>query len=454
MKFSSWFKGIRLPRPPAAAPPVELPAPEVVYIPLRQHRGAQAQPTVEPGQPVQMGQVVGASEDFESTTVQATVSGTVKTIKDVSDPAGEPVPTVVIANDGADAWLDELAEAGAPFSEAAAVVKTRPTRLLKRIREAGLVRAEVQGRPLHVELTPPLAPQSYLYMTGIPVMRPIDTLIIKAVDNDPPVSPNLACLGMADSQLEIGISALARISGAERVVLALPAGADSAALMAMAAANEWETAQISQTHYPYTTVNLVVHSLTGREVPTPYGEPRDVGVVIEPLITARDVGQVLTSGRPVVERIFSVAGEVNRPQTFQVRLGTPIGEVLAAAGGPSEAGKVLVGGPMMGLAQFDPSAPVTRETEGVFVQSARNVEHFADQPCIHCGRCVAACPVNLLPSELGKLCEYQQFEDAAECDLLSCIECGCCAYVCPARRPMVHFLRHGKHEILAGRMES
>jgi H+/Na+-translocating ferredoxin:NAD+ oxidoreductase subunit C len=452
MKFSSWLKGIRLPRPPAAAPPVELPAPDVVYLPLRQHRGAMTEPQVEPGQTVKMGQVVGFSEEFESATVQATVSGTVKSIKDVSDPAGELVPTVVIENDGADAWLDELAVMEAPFSEAPVVSKTRPTRLLKRLRAAGLVRAQVQGRPLHVELTPPLAPQSYLYMTGIPVMRPIDTLIIKAVDNDPPVSPNLSCLGMANQELEIGIAALARICGAEHVVLALPAGADNAALAAMAQANEWDTAQVSQTHYPYTTDNLVVQSLTGREVPTPYGEPRDVGVVLEPLITALDVGQVLTTGRPVLERIFTVAGEVSKPQTFKVRLGTPIGEVLAAAGGPSQAGKILVGGPMMGLAQYDPSAPVTRESDGVFVQSARNVEHFADHPCIHCGRCVAACPVNLLPSELGKLCEYQHFEDAAEQDLLSCIECGCCAYVCPARRPMVHFLRHGKHEILAGRM--
>jgi electron transport complex protein RnfC len=437
-----------------AAPPVEMPAPEKVFLPLRQHRGAVAEPRVEPGQAVKMGQVVGASEEFESATVHATVSGKVEAIKQVSDPAGQLVPTVVIASDGADAWAAELAELEAPFNSAAAVTQTRPSRLLKRLRESGLVRAAVQGRPLHVELSPPMAPQSYLYMTGIPVMRPLDTLIIKAVDNDPPVSPNLACLSLAGMQLEMGVAALARISGARRVILALPAGADSSGLLALARANQWEAVAVSQTHYPYTLDNLLVLRLTGREVPSPYGEPRDVGVVVEPLITALDVGQVLASGRPVLERLFSVSGQVNKPQTFRVRLGTPIGQVLQAAGGPSKAGKIIVGGPMMGLAQYDPHAPVTRETEGVFVQAPASVQHFTDQPCIHCGRCVSVCPVNLVPSDLGKLCEFQHFEAAAEKDLLSCIECGCCAYVCPSRRPMVHYLRHGKSEVLARRMES
>lgn len=454
MKLSSWFKGIRLPRPSAAAPLAVLPAPEKVYLPLRQHRGAVAEPQVEPGQPVKMGQMVGASEEFEAAAVQATVSGTVETIKEVSDPTGQLVPTVVIKNDGVDAWSEDLAVMEPPLDDVQAALKTRPTRLLRRIREAGLVRAAVQGRPLHVELSPPMAPQAYLYMTGIPVMRPLDTLIIKAVDNDPPVSPNLACLGLAGPELEMGVAALRRISGAERVILALPAGANGTGLAALARANQWQTVAVSQNHYPYTTDNLLVHSLTGRQVPIPYGEPRDVGVVIEPLITVLDVGQVLTTGRPVLERYFTVAGEVNHPQTFRVRLGTPIGEVLRAAGGPAAPGKIIVGGPMMGLAQYDPSAPVTRETEGMFVQSAAKMVRFADHPCIHCGRCVAICPVNLMPSELSKLCEFQHFEAAAEQDLLSCIECGCCAYVCPARRPMVHFLRHGKSEVLAGRMVS
>jgi electron transport complex protein RnfC len=451
MKLSNLFKGIRLPRPPAAAPPVDLPAPERVYLPLRQHRGAVAEAQVQPGDQVAIGQVVGASEEFESATVQATVSGVVESIVQTVDPAGQKVPTVVIKNDGADTWVADSAEA---LADPAGAKASRPSRLLKRLRESGLVRAQVEGRPLHVDLSPPMAPQSYLYMTGIPVVRPVDTLIVNAVDPDPPVCPNLSCLTQVGEELAVGVAALARISGAKRVILALPAGADTAALSAMAGQHEWETATVSQTAYPFATDNLLVSALTGRQVPTPYGEPKDVGVVLLPLISALDVGRVLISGRPVIDRVFTVAGEVKKPQTFRVRLGTPISQVLeAAGGGPSRPGKIIVGGPMMGLAIFDPATPVTRSTEGVLVQSADSVVSYADHPCIHCGRCVAACPVNLIPSELGKLCEFRMYEEAAEMDLMNCIECGCCAYVCPAKRPMVHFLRHGKTEVLAGRME-
>ncbi|MBU4276368.1 MAG: RnfABCDGE type electron transport complex subunit C [Proteobacteria bacterium] len=453
MKLANLLKGIRLPRPPAAAPPVDLPAPEKVYLPLRQHRGAVAEAKVEPGEKVALGQVVGASEAFESATVQATVSGVVEAIVDTVDPAGQKVPAVVIKNDGADAWAED-STLGESLTDPAGVKGTRPSHLLRRLREAGLVRAQVEGRPLHVDLSPPMAPQSYLYMTGIPVVRPVDTLIISAVDADPPVCPNRSCLGQSIEELSVGVAALARISGAKRVILALPSGSDTASIAAMAGQYEWEVASVSQTAYPFATDNFLVQSLTGREVSTPYGEPKDVGVALQPMISAMDVGKVLMSGRPVIDRIFSVAGEVKNPQTFRVRLGTPISEVLAAAGGgPSRPGKIIVGGPMMGLAIFDPTTPVTRETEGVFVQSAAKVVAYADHPCIHCGRCVAACPVNLIPSELGKLCEFRMYEEAADMDLMNCIECGCCAYVCPARRPMVHFLRHGKTEVLAGRME-
>ncbi|MCB2226615.1 MAG: RnfABCDGE type electron transport complex subunit C [Desulfarculaceae bacterium] len=443
-----------MPRPPAAAPPQPLPAPAKVYLPMRQHQGAVAQPKVEPGDKVTMGQVIGASDDFEAANVQATVSGTVEAIIEMPDPSGGMVPTVVIANDGADAWSEELASPENALASLEEVGLTRPSRLLKRVREAGLVRSQVQGRPLHVDLSPPMAPQSYLYMTGIPVVRPIDTLIVKAVDPDPPVCPNASLLGEAGDTLAVGVAALARISGAKRVILALPSGVDASALSALAKQREWETASVSQTKYPFANDHLMVLSLTGREVPTPYGEPRDVGVTVQPLSTALDVGSVLLSGRPVMERVFSVAGEVKNPGVFKVRLGTPIGEVLqAAGGGPSQAGKVVVGGPMMGLAIYDLGTPVTRETQGVFVQSGPKVRHYADHPCIHCGRCVAVCPVNLIPSELGKLCEFRMYEEAAEQNLMNCIECGCCAYVCPAQRPMVHFLRHGKTEVMAGRME-
>ncbi len=454
MSILTMFKGIRLPRAAAPSPPVDLAPPEKAWIPLRQHQGRVCHPVVSPGDQVGLGQLVGTSEEFEAANVHSSVSGTVEAISDIYDPAGQKVPAVVVKNDGKDTLCDP--EGGLPELVASTEVisKTRPTRLLRRLRDAGLVRSATLGLPLHVDLSPPMAPRSYMFMTGIPVVRPIDTLIIRAVDADPPVSPNQSCLLEIPPELELGVAALVRIAGAQRVVIAVPAGQPCEALAALAASHEWEMVKVNPSQYPAAHRNLLVHSITGRVVPTPYGEPRDVGVVVQPLITAVDVGRVLITGRPPMDRIFSVAGDVAQPQTFRVRLGTPIAQVIEAAGGlPANPGKVILGGPMLGYAHFDLNTPVTKETCGAFVQSAEHIQAFRNEPCIHCGRCVQACPVNLVPAELSKLCEFQQFDDAADRDLLHCIECGCCAYVCPARRPMVHLLRYGKSEVLAERME-
>ena len=378
MSIANWFKGVRLPRGTAFGPPTPLPPPDRLYLPLRQHRGAVCQAQVEPGQKVGMGQVLGSSEEFETAVVLSPVSGTVEAIQNRADPAGQPVATVVIANDGQDAWAPPQGEARPPLTDPDQVAKARPTRLLRRIREAGLVRAASHGLPLHVDLSPPMAPRSYLFMTGIPVVRPTDTLVIRALDPDPPVCPNQAALaGLNLTELDLGVTALRRISGAGRVILAVPSAGLASEIAALARLREWEISPRGTTHFPFCTDNLLVLSLTGREVPTPYGEPRDVGVVVEPLVTALEVGRVLINARPALERVFAVAGDVARPQAFLARLGTPVAEAIKAAGGAvGGAGKVIVGGPMMGFAHFDPQTPITKETEGVFVQAAEHLRRM------------------------------------------------------------------------------
>lgn len=447
MLFGKVGRGIRLSLP-ALSPPSDLKPPKRVVIPMRQHQGETCQAVVEPGQTVQMGQVVGSSAEAACAPVRASVSGTVAELIETLDPEGLPVQAVVIKNDGREAWAEAEQGALAPLTDPEALAGIEPSEIIKAIRIAGLVRPGAASLPLNADMEPPAADS--------PAPPPVDTLIINAVDPDPPVVPNQSLL-LKDPgpEAEMGISALARASGAAKVILVLPQGQTGAGLAELAGKCKWEIARIKADHFPYATDNLLIHSLTGRQVPTPEGLPRDVGVVIAPLTTAMEVGRVLLTGRPVVNRLFSVCGDVKNPQTFRVRLGTPIKEVIEAAGGfAGEPGKVVLNGPMLGHALFDLDIPVTKETSGVFVQAAGQVASFEDHPCIHCGRCLQACPVHLIPAELSKLCEYGDFEQAVEKDLFHCIECGCCAYVCPAKRPMVQLLQFGKSEILAKRMES
>jgi electron transport complex protein RnfC len=428
------------------SPPTTLKPPAKVLIPLRQHRGEGCQAAVEPGQTVLMGQVVGSCAKGGAAPVHASVSGKVTGLVETHDPAGGKVQAVVIENDGRDAWAEPGQGALAPVADAAELDQAPPEKLLEAICSLGLVRAAQTALPLHLELAP----------TEAAAKASVDTLIISAVDVDPPVAPNQSLLLKdPDPELELGISALARILKDPRVLLVLPEGQAGAGLEGLARNRKWETRRIKADRFPYAMDNLIIHSLTGRVVPTPQGLPGDVGVAIMPLLTALEAGQALKSGRPMVERVFSVCGDVKNPQTFRVRLGTPLSQVIEAAGGfNGEPGKVVLNGPMMGLAQFDLEAPVSKETYGVFVQAAQHVAAFKNHPCIHCGRCLKACPVYLIPAELSKFCEYGAFEQAAEKDLFHCIECGCCAYVCPAKRPMVQLLQFGKSEVLAKRMES
>jgi electron transport complex protein RnfC len=133
-------------------------------------------------------------------------------------------------------------------------------------------------------------------------------------------------------------------------------------------------------------------------------------------------------------------------------LGTPLGDVVAFAGGAmDQAAKVVVGGLMSGWAQYDPAVGITKETRSVTVLGPQNLVRFTEQLCVKCGRCVGVCPMRLLPNVMTNFIEFSYFDEAVDAELFKCIECGCCAYVCPAKRPLVHYVKHGKAEVLAKR---
>jgi electron transport complex protein RnfC len=169
----------------------------------------------------------------------------------------------------------------------------------------------------------------------------------------------------------------------------------------------------------------------------------DVGCVVQNVGTAFAVHEALDRGLPLTERVVTVAGDaVARPANVRARIGASIADLLASRDVAADWRKLILGGPMMGIAQFTDDIPVTKTTSGVLVERLSLEGPF--DPCIRCGRCVEVCPMRLVPSRLSVLAEAGRFEDMRSWAMIDCIECGCCAYVCPARRPIVHQVKLGK----------
>ena len=141
---------------------------------------------------------------------------------------------------------------------------------------------------------------------------------------------------------------------------------------------------------------------------------------------------------------------MEKPSNFLVRIGTPVEELLEGAGGTTrDPGKVILGGPMMGLALSSTQVPVLKGTSGVLVQAPEEVLGGGYMACIRCGMCVRACPVRLTPNEMGSRVEVADWETVEALGVMDCIECGSCAWVCPSHRPLVQMFRLGKVKVRA-----
>jgi electron transport complex protein RnfC len=250
-------------------------------------------------------------------------------------------------------------------------------------------------------------------------------------------------------QILEGASYLAQALGVKNVIVAIEKNKPDAieAMRKEALARGCTVARLDVV-YPQGAERQLIYVVTGRIVPAG-GLPMDVGVLVQNVGTAYAAWDAVRRSRPLVERVVCVTGRgVIEPKNVLARIGTTFGDLIEFCGGrKQDAGKVIGGGPMMGVAQYSLDAPVTKGTSGIVVLKQGEVAQFVGDACIRCGRCVRACPMCLNPSVLSIFAERLRFEDAGEHHVLDCIECGCCAYLCPSRRPMVHHFRRAKAEV-------
>jgi electron transport complex protein RnfC len=424
--------------PPGGKGPTEklavekMAVPSEVVIPLSQHIGAPAKAAVEAGAEVKMGQMVGEPSGFISAAIHASVSGKVKAVEPRVGMMGVDIMSVVIENDGQDTPAD-IKGLGDGWKEAG------PDELKVKVASAGIVGMGGATFPTVVKLSPPAA-------------KPIDTVILNGAECEPMLTADHRLMLESTEEVIRGLNIVLKILGAKRGIIGVEENKPDAIEAVRKAAGSDIEVMVLKVKYPQGAEKQLISACLGRIVPS-LGLPMDVGVVVHNVGTAKAISDAVVHGRPLIERIVTVSGSAaKRPANLLVRVGTPISEVIELTGGvQGSLGKLIVGGPMMGIAQRTDEAPVTKATSGILLFSQDEVSTEDPLPCIRCGRCIRSCPMRISPTDIATFSRKQMLEEAEAADALDCMECGTCAYGCPSAIPLVQEIRLGKALINASK---
>ncbi len=410
----------------------EFPAPKKVLIPLKQHTGAVLESLVKKGDEVKAGDKIGDSKAFVSSPVHSSISGRVVSIEPHPIPTGEVVPTVIIESDENDP-IEELVTERENWQE------LKREEIISIVRDAGIVGLGGAGFPTSVKLSPPEG-------------TVIDTVILNGAECEPFLTCDHRLMLESPEDIIIGLQIIMKVVGAKQGIIGIEDNKKNAIELLSSKIKENNIKVVSlPTRYPQGSEKHLIKALLNREVPS--GKlPLNVGVVVNNIQTAYSIKKAVCEGIPLVSRVITVSGDgVNKPGNFRVRIGTQFKDILDYVGLKENVKKIISGGPMTGVAQWTLDVPVIKATSGIIALTNIQEEQY---PCLRCAKCVDACPMGLLPLELGNLSEQKRYDDTERLYALDCIECGSCAYICPSRRPLVHLIRLAKAEINKKRRKS
>lgn len=401
--------------------------PEKVIIPMVQHIGAPCTPIVKQGDTVKVGQKIGDSEAYVSAPVHSSVSGTVTKIEPMLFAGGNKVMSVEITTDG----RQEVYEGVLPPE-----IRNRDD-FLKAIRDSGLVGLGGAGFPTHVKLNPPKD-------------KTIDCLIINGAECEPYITSDYREMIENPSGIIEGIRIVLDYLNIPKAIVGIENNKPKAInlLKQLAEGDKRISVQSLRSRYPQGAEKTLIYSLTGRKVPS--GKlPADVGCIVLNVNTVSFIAYYVKTGMPLVQKRVTVDGPVvNRPQNVMVPIGTSLQALFDFCGGfKSTPYKVLMGGPMMGIAQYSLETSVIKNTNAILVFDKKEGDLPSESACIRCGRCVEACPMNLLPLELNRLVLANRTDELDRYHILDCIECGSCSYACPSKRHLVQSIRIGKDAV-------
>ena len=416
----------------------KLAAPAEVVIPMSMHIGAPCKPIVAPGDHVTIGQRIGEPGGFVSAPIHASVSGTVKAVEPRPFSMGGKMMSVVIENDFQDTVCDTVKPVENPDS-------LTPEALVDIVKNAGIVGQGGATFPTHVKISSGLGK--------------VDYVIINAAECEPYITGDHRTMLERPDQVIKGATLLAKCFGVDKVYIGIEANKQNAADVLNAKIAELKApvkVEVLHTRYPQGAEKQLCQAVSGRQVPS--GKlPADAGCCIFNLNTTCAIYRAVYEGMPVVSKIVTVSGSgVIEPKNIECPIGTPIAKLFDACGGlKDETYKLIMGGPMMGMAQYDTDVTVGKGTGAMLAFAGDEEKHEANPQCIRCGKCVGVCPIRLEPIFMYKYLMKGDI-DAWQNQLhgMDCIECGACTYTCPARLPLTHAFRLGKQKVNNARMKA
>lgn len=414
-------------------PIVEASVPKTMAYPVAMHIGAPAEPVVEVGDQVKVGQTIAEESGFVSAHVYSSVSGEVTAIEKRLQAGGDEIDSIIVKNDYAYTKAKPIVEPGHSS-------EMTNKQIVNTVRKAGIVGMGGATFPAAVKLAPPEEAK-------------IDTIILNGAECEPySTSDHRVMLEYTDEVIK-GIDIVSQLyPDLKNIYIGIEDNKKDVkkVLEKATADNKKVTVQRLKAMYPQGSEKNLIKSLTGREVQT--GElPADVHVILLNVSSARAVYHACELGEPLLERVISVSGTpIKNPQNLKVRIGTPIESVIEDCEGFSEIpGKVLSGGPMMGRAVGDLSVPISKGMTAVSVLTRKEAQIDEPEDCIMCAECLHVCPVSLQPILISEAFERGDIEKAEKLGAMDCIECGNCSFICPSKIPLLENIRGAKAAIQA-----